>query len=110
MDQPLAMAPLLAEDDATLTALAVKSTPYPIPRAVSRKKVENAFLNAFELIGGVSRLALWADQNPTEFYRLYARLLPGGPPVEEKKDVQVTINWAGPERLSYAQEVMENGD
>lgn len=63
--------------------------------------MEKAFINAFELIGGVSRLVMWADQNPTEFYKLYARLLPGGPPLEEKGVIQVTINWAGPERLSY---------
>jgi len=28
------------------------------------------------MIGGVPRFALWADANPTEFYRLYGKLLP----------------------------------
>lgn len=47
-----------------------------VPREVSRKKVTNAFHDAFELIGGVPRLAVWADTHPTDFFKLYARLLP----------------------------------
>jgi hypothetical protein len=43
---------------------------------VTRQEVVNAFTNAFTMIGGVDRLALWADQNPSEFYRLYGKLLP----------------------------------
>lgn len=66
----------LALMDSTLRSLATKPRPYPIPRAVGRKKVEQAFHTAFEIIGGVPRFALWADSNPTEFYKLYARLLP----------------------------------
>lgn len=53
-----------------------------IPR-VRRKKdgfnrmdVVNAFQNAFHMMGGVPRLALWANQNPDKFYPLYARLMP----------------------------------
>lgn len=42
----------------------------------SRKEVVNAFHQAFDLIGGIPRLALWANANETDFYRLYARLLP----------------------------------
>lgn len=47
-----------------------------VPREVKRAKVVNAFQEAFELIGGVPRLAHWADQSPSSFYKLYARLLP----------------------------------
>jgi hypothetical protein len=47
-----------------------------LPREVKREKVVNAFHEAFELIGGVPRLAHWADQSPSAFYKLYARLLP----------------------------------
>jgi hypothetical protein len=93
--------PLDEEDDATLRRIAERPRPQAIPRAVGRKHVERAFLNAFELIGGVPRLVMWADQNPTEFFKLYARLLPGGPPIDDKKDIKITISWAGPERLSY---------
>lgn len=47
-----------------------------LPRELKRAKVVNAFHEAFELIGGVPRLAHWADQSPSAFYKLYARLLP----------------------------------
>jgi hypothetical protein len=42
----------------------------------NRMDVVNAFNNAFQMIGGVPRLALWANQNPDKFYPLYARLMP----------------------------------
>ena len=42
----------------------------------SRRDVVNAFQSAFELVGGVPRLALWANQNEGDFYKLYSRLLP----------------------------------
>lgn len=53
-----------------------------IPRTKRRKDgfnrmdVVNAFQNAFHMMGGVPRLALWANQNPDKFYPLYARLMP----------------------------------
>lgn len=47
-----------------------------VPRDISRKRLVQAFTDAFELIGGVPRLAHWADQHPTEFYKLITRLFP----------------------------------
>lgn len=43
---------------------------------VTRQDVVTAFTNAFQMIGGVDRLALWADQNPSEFYKLFGKLMP----------------------------------
>ncbi|MFT3885666.1 MAG: hypothetical protein QM724_09610 [Flavobacteriales bacterium] len=31
---------------------------------------------SFDELGGVAALTAWARKNPTEFYRLYARLIP----------------------------------
>jgi hypothetical protein len=58
----------------------------PQSEGVTRRDVSQAFQHAFEMIGGVSRFSLWADQNPTEFYRLYSRMLPPPKPeeIEEK--------------------------
>jgi hypothetical protein len=42
----------------------------------SRMDVVNAYQNAFEMIGGTTRLALWANANPDKFYALHARLMP----------------------------------
>ena len=62
----------------TLTLLSQPGTKLSVPRSqdFTRKDVVNAFINAFELIGGTPRLALWAHQNETDFYKLYSRLLP----------------------------------
>lgn len=62
----------------TLKQLSEVSSPRAIkvPRRVNRAKLEEAFLTSFELIGGVSRLTLWADRNPRDFYRLIGRLFP----------------------------------
>jgi len=57
-----------------------------LPRELNRRQVVNSFMDAFHLIGGVPRLAYWADSHPTEFYKLYARLLPS----QATKDVAET--------------------
>lgn len=43
---------------------------------VTRQDVVNAFTNAFQMIGGVDRLAVWADANPGEFFKIFGKLLP----------------------------------
>jgi hypothetical protein len=54
-----------------------RSKQLSIPRTdkFNRKQVINAFQDSFELIGGVPRLAAWAHEHPTEFYKLYSKLL-----------------------------------
>lgn len=41
-----------------------------------RGTVEKALHATFELIGGVPKMVAWADNNQTEFYRIYAKLAP----------------------------------
>lgn len=45
---------------------------------VSRKQIETAFLETFELVGGVPRLAEWANEpeNYGEFLQLLMKLAP----------------------------------
>lgn len=45
-------------------------------KGITRAEVIKEFQQAFDQIGGTPRLSIWADMNPTEFYRLYGRLLP----------------------------------
>jgi hypothetical protein len=47
-------------------------------RRPTRKEVEHAFMETFELVGGVPRLAMWANKegNYGEFLKLYSRLFP----------------------------------
>lgn len=58
----------------------------PKSEGVTRRDVSQAFQHAFEMIGGVSRFALWADQNPSDFYKLYARMLPPAKPEEAAQE------------------------
>lgn len=48
----------------------------PKLQGLNRQRVMQAFMDSFELIGGVPRLAIWADENPADFYRLFSKLLP----------------------------------
>jgi len=52
----------------------------------TRANVALQFDSVFELIGGVPRLALWADQNPGAFYSMYSKMLPAA----LKADVSIT--------------------
>lgn len=47
-------------------------------RHYSRQETEQAFHEVFDLIGGVPRLAMWANnpENYGEFLKLYSKLLP----------------------------------
>lgn len=48
------------------------------PKAVQATRAQ--LLEAFELMGGVPSLVKWGKTNPTEFYRIWARLLPKDAP------------------------------
>lgn len=39
-------------------------------------KAKEAFALAFKGMGGVGALTRWAKRNPSDFYKLYARLIP----------------------------------
>lgn len=68
------------EPDPTFEIVEAQKT---IPRALSKDRdgfnrmdVVRAFNNAFQMMGGIPRLALWANANPDKFYPLYAKLMP----------------------------------
>lgn len=46
-------------------------------RGRDRERFMAALAEAFEIIGGVPRLALWADRNQTEFYKILGKQVPG---------------------------------
>lgn len=63
----------------------VKSAVRPPNAGKGRKKgvpnkttvaVKEALALAFEGVGGVPALKVWAEEHPTEFYKLWAKLLP----------------------------------
>lgn len=40
------------------------------------RAAKEAFVIAFDKLGGVEALATWARKNPTEFFKLYSKLIP----------------------------------
>ena len=49
--------------------------PKGVPNRIGAK-ARDAFDRAFEELGGAQGLASWATDNKTDFYKLYARLIP----------------------------------
>lgn len=63
------------------TALGVKQQSFAASKAPTAVKETRAqLLQAFEDMGGVSGLVRWGKKNSTEFYRIWARLLPKDAP------------------------------
>lgn len=56
----------------------LNTTKLSVPKTnkFSRSDVVNSFASAFTMIGGTTRLALWANENPGDFYKLFGKLLP----------------------------------
>ena len=62
-----------------------KGRPAGVPNKATAS-IKSAFLEAFEKRGGVPALLAWAATEPTEFYKLAARLIP----TEVSADVRVS--------------------
>jgi hypothetical protein len=73
-----------------------------LPPVLRDSKAAKAFQQAFDMIGGVPRLSLWADQNLTKFYTLYSKLMPSTAEIHNKTELKISISWASADRLSYA--------
>lgn len=69
---------------------------------MTREEVENSFHVAFELIGGVQRLALWADQNYDKFATLYAKLLPEPDPIKANAPTEFSITLKNGSAMPYS--------
>ena len=70
-----------------------RKAPIPNGTGFSRQQVITAFQDAFELIGGVPRLALWGHDNPGEFFKLYAKLLPSAAQQTQITAEKATIHF-----------------
>lgn len=64
--------------DIALTTRQIERAQGKRARKITRKEVQDAFLETFELVGGIPRLALWANNpaNYGEFLKLYAKMIP----------------------------------
>lgn len=60
-------------------------------RKFDRQKFLDAMDEAFDQIGGVARLTIWADKNPTEFYRLMKATIPQAQLLDIQAKMQMQI-------------------
>lgn len=82
--------PSMEEVEANLAVLA--ATPN-LPAYTKSRNVREQFQFAFELIGGIPRLATWAHKNPDKFYALYSKLIPAQITGEGGGPLQIQLSW-----------------
>jgi hypothetical protein len=62
------------------------------------KSVKQAFLDVFQRLGGVDGMLQWAtasDDNLTEFYRMYSRMLPRNVDLSSEQPIQIVVSRYG---------------
>lgn len=66
---------------------------FRVPRdeSIKKQQVVDSVLDAFQLLGGTSRLTLWANENYGEFIKIYAKLAPRQIEKEVTHDGDVVI-------------------
>lgn len=64
-----------------------------LPKEYKSRNIKEQFINAFELIGGIPRLAHWAHQNPGEFFKLYSKLLPASVNQNHSGGINISLSW-----------------
>lgn len=82
--------PSIQEVEANLAVLA--ATPN-LPAYCRSKNVRQQFQYAFELIGGIPRLAHWAHSNPDKFFALYSKLIPAQITGEDGGPLRIQLSW-----------------
>jgi len=82
--------PSLNEVEENLNALA---TAPKLPDYTRTKNVRLQFQHAFELIGGIPRLAHWAHTHPTQFFALYSKLIPAQVTGADGGAIKVELSW-----------------
>lgn len=82
--------PTLNLVEENLNALATTSR---LPSYTKSRNVREQFQFAFELIGGIPRLAHWAHQNPDKFYQLYSKLIPAQVTGADGGAIKVELSW-----------------
>lgn len=82
--------PSIMDVEENLNALA---TSPKLPSYTRTRNVREQFQHAFELIGGIPRLAHWAHQNPDKFFNLYSKLIPAQVTGADGGAIKVELSW-----------------
>ena len=82
--------PNMVSVEETLNALAVAPK---LPAFTRTRNVREQFVHAFELIGGIPRLAHWGHCNPDKFFALYSKLIPAQVTGADGGAIKVELSW-----------------
>ena len=88
-EQEIDVPNLLTVEDG-LNALA---TMPKLPGFTKTRNVREQFQFAFDLIGGIPRLAHWAHANPDKFYSLYSKLIPAQVTGGDGGAIKIELSW-----------------
>jgi hypothetical protein len=75
-----------------------------IPPQFTAPNAKTAFKDAFEMVGGVPRLAHWADGNYGRFLALFSKTLPLTVEGNPDRPLQFDVPWLTPQRFSRLHE------
>lgn len=84
------ISPCIGQVESVLNDLAVAPR---IPEVLRTRNVREQFQHAFELIGGIPRLAYWAHCNPDKFFSLYSKLIPAQVTGENGGAIKIQLSW-----------------
>lgn len=92
----------------TIQAAAAKGAAQP-PKTI--RLAREHLTDAFDFMGGVAGLVAWGKQNPTEFYRIWARLIPkeAAPETETMPLEMLLAKLAEREHLSITDAAIQIG-
>lgn len=79
-----------SEVEKTLARLA--SLPV-LPKEMRSRNARLQFQQAFELVGGIPRLATWANENYDKFIALYSKMIPTQISGEGGGPVKIQLEW-----------------
>lgn len=64
-----------------------------LPKELRSRNARLQFQQAFELVGGIPRLALWANANYDKFIALYSKMIPTQISGEGGGPVKIQLEW-----------------
>lgn len=64
-----------------------------LPEFTRTRNVRLQFQHAFEIIGGIPRLAHWAHANPDKFYQIYSKLIPAQVTGADGGAIKIELSW-----------------
>ena len=78
-----------------------------LPAYMRTKNAKEIFQTAFELIGGIPRLAHWANENPEKFYNLYSKLISLPTSADAQPAINIQLGWLSSRNTDGGRDVVD---